>query len=93
MIGSFKGDSAKRIFYYQNVTFLPPTIQKRVLRKLLMINAAEILKDLIIPPGNRLERLRGKKEGLYSIRVNDQWRIVFLWKNNKAYDIEIVDYH
>ncbi len=58
-----------------------------------MIDAAEILVDLQSPPGNRLERLRGDREGQYSIRINDQWRICFGWENGEAYDVEIVDYH
>jgi len=62
-------------------------------RKLLYLHAAQRLEDLKIPPGNRLEQLRGNRAGQYSIRINDQWRICFSWKDNRAYEIEIVDYH
>lgn len=58
-----------------------------------MLHAAVELRDLASPPGNRLERLRGNREGQHSIRINDQWRICFVWKNGNAYDVEIVDYH
>jgi proteic killer suppression protein len=64
-----------------------------VRRKLLQIDAAERLTDLAAPPGNRLEALRGKRVGQYSIRINDQWRICFEWRNGDAYNVEVVDYH
>ena len=64
-----------------------------MLRKLVALDAAEQLEDLRVPPGNRLEKLRGDRAGQHSIRVNDQWRICFLWKDGNAYDVEIVDYH
>ena len=63
------------------------------LRKLRMLNRAETLQDLRVPPANRLERLVGDREGQYSIRINDQWRICFLWQDGDALDVEIVDYH
>ncbi len=66
---------------------------KSAYRKLLLIDAAERLEDLKIPPGNRLEKLSGNLSGKYSIRINDQWRIVFRWKENDAYEVEIIDYH
>lgn len=62
-------------------------------RKLYFLNAAKSLQDLLVPPGNRLESLSGKREGQYSIRINDQWRICFRWTDGNAYDVEIVDYH
>jgi proteic killer suppression protein len=68
-------------------------IQLVALRKLKMLDAAVELKDLASPPGNRLERLKGKREGQFSIRINDQWRICFVWKEGDAYEVEIVDYH
>ena len=68
-------------------------IQKRARMKLLAIDAASMLDDLQSPPGNRLEALRGKRRGQQSIRVNDQWRICFVWSDNEAWDVEIVDYH
>jgi len=64
-----------------------------MLRKLVAVDAAEQLDDLRVPPGNRLEKLRGDRAGQHSIRVNEQWRICFRWKDGNAYDVEIVDYH
>lgn len=64
-----------------------------MLRKLVAVDAAEELRDLSLPPGNRLERLRGNRAGQYSIRVNEQWRICFRWKDGNAYQVQIVDYH
>jgi proteic killer suppression protein len=61
--------------------------------KLEILDAAEVLQDLRVPPGNRLERLSGDREGQHSIRINDQWRICFVWRQENAYDVEIVDYH
>ena len=69
------------------------TIQHMALRKLLLLDAAESLNDLRIPPANRLEKLRGNRRGQHSIRINDQWRICFTWKHGDAYNVEIVDYH
>jgi proteic killer suppression protein len=64
-----------------------------MLRKLGLVDAAEKLEDLRVPPGNRLEKLKGRRLGQHSIRVNDQWRICFQWKDGNAYDVQIVDYH
>ena len=64
-----------------------------MLRKLVAVNAAEALEDLRVPPGNRLEKLKGDRGGQHSIRVNDQWRICFRWTDGNAHDVEIVDYH
>ena len=63
------------------------------LRKLLMVDAAESLDDLRVPPGNRLEKLKGNREGQHSVRVNDQWRVCFIWKDGDAHEVEVVDYH
>jgi proteic killer suppression protein len=68
-------------------------LQRAALRKLLVLDAAEALDDLRVPPGNRLERLSGDRAGQYSIRMNDRWRICFRWRDGDAYDVEIVDYH
>ena len=68
-------------------------IQKKARRKLRMLNNAQSLADLRSPPGNRLEALRGSRQGQHSIRVNDQWRVCFVWRNGNAHDVEIVDYH
>ncbi len=70
-----------------------PELSRAALRKLRMIDAAEDLADLRVPPGNRLERLSGNRQGQYSVRVNDQWRICFRWESGHAYDVEIVDCH
>ena len=68
-------------------------LQRVALRKLRMLDAAERLDDLRVPPGNRLERLRGDRAGQYSIRVNEQWRVCFRWRSGDATEVEIVDYH
>lgn len=68
-------------------------MRRNALRKLLILDAADRLEDLRIPPGNRLEKLAGDRKGQYSIRINDQWRICFRWHQGDAYDVEIVDYH
>lgn len=72
---------------------MPHDIQQVALRKLRMINNAKNLNDLRIPPANRLEKLKGDREGLMSIRINDQWRICFVWRGGDAYEVEVVDYH
>lgn len=68
-------------------------VQRIAYRKLVVIDAAESINDLRIPPGNRLEKLKGNREGQHSIRVNEQWRICFRWKDGDAYEVEITDYH
>ena len=68
-------------------------MQQAALRKLRILNRSMDLNDLKVPPGNRLEALKGDRKGQYSIRINDQFRICFIWKDNDAYDVEIVDYH
>jgi proteic killer suppression protein len=81
------------IFVGHAVRHLPQQIQRRARAKLLAIDAASVLDDLQVPPGNRLEALRGNRQGQFSIRVSDQWRICFAWRDNQAWDVEIVDYH
>ena len=71
----------------------PANLRKKSMQSLLMLDAATALKDLEVPPGNRLEALKGDRSGEHSIRINDQFRVCFRWKNNDAYDVEIVDYH
>lgn len=94
MIVGFKSDETKRIFDGFRSRHYPPEIQKIALRKLLLIDAATSVNDLRVPPGNRLEKLAGKRQGQYSIRINDQWRICFAWtQENNADKVEIVDYH
>lgn len=93
MIVSFADRDTEALFRRERVKRIDPTIQRTALRKLLMLDAATTLDDLRIPPGNRLEALKGNRTGQHSIRVNDQWRIVFAWKDNGAHDVAIVDYH
>ena len=72
---------------------LPNEIQDVARRKLRMINSSQEINDLKIPPANRLEKLKGELSSYFSIRINHQWRIIFIWRNNDAYDVKIVDYH
>ena len=93
MIRSFKGKDAETIWQGIPSRRVPPGIQLVARRKLRMLNSAAGLDDLRIPPANRLEALKGGRRGQFSIRVNDQWRICFRWKESDAHDVEIVDYH
>lgn len=93
MIRSFLDREARRLFNRQRSRKLPSDIQRVAFRKLLQIDAATRLDTLRIPPGNRFEPLRGGRAGQYSVRINDQWRICFIWRDGDAYDVEIVDYH
>ena len=93
VIKSFADKRTAAIFLGHAVRDLPPQIQRRARAKLLAIDAASLIDDLRVPPGNRLEALRGKRQGQFSIRINNQWRICFVWLNNEAWDVEIVDYH
>jgi len=93
MIRSFKCKEAERIFKRIYSKKFPSDIQRSALKKLRMINRAQNIQDLRMPPGNRLEELKGNRKGQYSIRINDQWRICFKWHENDAFNVEIVDYH
>ena len=93
MIKSFKNKETEKIYNREGSDKLPRDIQQVALRKLRMINNAKNLNDLRIPPANRLEKLRGDREGQHSIRINDQWRICFTWQEGEADDVEITDYH
>ena len=93
MIKSFKCKETEKIFKRTRSNKLPEDIIKRAFFKLNNIDVANEVIDLRIPPSNRLELLKGDREGQYSIRINDQWRICFVWDDNNAYDVEIVDYH
>ena len=93
MIRSFKSKETEKIFARERSHKLPQDIQQVALRKLRMLNRAFTLQDLRIPPANRLEKLLGKREGQHSIRINNQWRICFEWRDGDAYGVEIVDYH
>jgi proteic killer suppression protein len=93
MIVSFASAETQLIWSGHRSRRLPGDIQAVALRKLRMLNQARALSDLRVPPANRLEALRGDRSGQHSIRVNDQWRICFAWRDNGASDVEIVDYH
>ena len=93
MIQSFKDAEAEKIFQRQRSRRLPPDIQQVALRKLRMLNRAQTLQDLRVPPANRLERLSGDRAGQHSIRINDQWRVCFEWRDGHAWQVEITDYH
>ena len=93
MIRSFADKETERLFVRERNKALPKKLHRIALRKLLQIDAAESLGDLHTPPGNHLERLRGKRKGQHSIRINDQWRICFIWRGPDAEAVEIVDYH
>lgn len=93
MIKSFADKRTAAIFSGYVVRGLAMQVQKRARAKLLMVDAASRLGDLRVPPGNRLEALRGNRRRQHSIRVNDQWRICFTWRNNEAWNVEIIDYH
>lgn len=93
VIRTFKYKETQKIFDRQRSRKLPSNIQQVALRKLRMLNRAETIQDLRVPPANRLERLKGDREGQYSIRVNDRWRVCFDWKDGDALNVELVDYH
>jgi len=93
MIKNFIDKDTERLYSTGRSKKFPPDIWKRALRKLDMLRRAKTLEDLKIPPSNRLEALKGDLEGFYSIRINDQYRIIFRFKNGDAYDVAIVDYH
>ena len=93
MIKSFKDSETEKIYSRERSRKLPPDIQQVALRKLRMINNAKNITDLRIPPANRLEKLSGSRAGQYSIRINDQWRVCFEWREGEAINVEIADYH
>ena len=93
VIRGFRNRAARDVFLRERVKGLSPDVQRAAQRKLVILHAAESLQDLRTPPGNRLERLAGNREGQHSIRINDQWRICFVWSDGGADDVEIVDYH
>jgi proteic killer suppression protein len=93
MIRSFRDQETEKVFRRERTRKLGPDVQRMAQRKLAMLDAAESLGDLRVPPGNRLEKLTGDREGQHSIRVYDQWRICFRWRDGDALDVEITDYH
>ena len=92
MIKSFKDKETERVYSREGSNRLPRDIQQAALRKLRMINNSKSLKDLRIPPADRLEKLTGDRGGQFSIRINDQWRICFVWQDGDAHEVEIADY-
>ena len=93
MIRSFRSKESEKLFNRQRCRVLPQGLMRAALRKLLLLDAAENLEDLRIPPGNRLEKLKGNRAGQHSIRINERYRIRFVWSRGGAEDVEIVDYH
>ena len=93
MIKSFKDRETEKIFNLEFSKKLPNEIQRMTARKLKIIHSAGTIESLSVPPGNRLESLKGVRLGQYSIRINQQWRICFKWNERDAYDVEITDYH
>lgn len=93
MIKTFKCKDTEKLFNGKFIKKLPTDIQRIALRKLKMLDAATMLDTLKVPPGNRLEALKGNRSGQHSVRVNDQWRICFIWNQGDAFEVEIIDYH
>jgi proteic killer suppression protein len=93
VIRSFRSAETRKVFERERARKLPPDVQRRAHRKLLLLDAVGGLEELRVPPGNRLERLAGDRAGQHSIRINDQWRICFRWKEGDAHEVEICDYH
>lgn len=93
MIESFKCKSTKELWEKGTAKKFPASLRRAALRKLVLIDDAEEYKDLMVPPGNRLEELKGDRVGQHSIRINNQWRICFKWIDGDAHNVEIVDYH
>ncbi len=93
VIQSFRCAETKKIWEGTTSRRFPQDIQRTALRKLIQLNAPGTLEDMRVPPGNRLEALKGNLAGRHSIRINDQWRIVFRWAETDAHEVEIVDYH
>ena len=93
MIRSFRDKETRKLFDRERSRSVPGALKKPALRKLLILDAAESLGDLRVPPGNRLEKLKGDRSGQHSIRINDRYRICFVWRDGAADAVEIVDYH
>ena len=93
MINSFNDKDTRKIWEGERIKGLSTEIQEIARRKLRMLNNSQNINDLMIPPSNRLEKLKGNLKDFYSIRINDQWRIVFKWNNGNAEQVQVVDYH
>lgn len=93
MIKTFADKQTARLWEGEGHKRLSPELERQAVRKLFMLDNAGKLSDLRVPPGNRLESLHGNRKGQHSIRINDQWRICFVWRGNDAHEVEVVDYH
>ena len=93
MIQSFADESTRKVWHREHVRHFGPDLQRMAQRKLRLLNAAETINDMRIPPGNRLEKLSGDRDGQHSIRINDQYRICFIWTAAGPSEVQIVDYH
>ena len=93
MIVSFGSKETHKVWQGERIKKLPLEIQKIGRRKLRMLNNSQYLNDLKIPPSNKLEKLKGALKDYYSIRINNQWRIIFMWKQNNSHEVKIIDYH
>jgi proteic killer suppression protein len=93
VIQSFRDRETERLFRRERSKAVPTALQRVALRKLVQVDAATTLDDLRVPPGNRLEALGADRRGQYSIRINERWRVCFVWKEGHAHEVEIVDYH
>jgi proteic killer suppression protein len=93
VIQSFRCKDTEKVFLREFTGKFPPDLLRPALRKLTLLHAADRLDDLRSPPGNRLEPLRGDRRGRYSIRINEQFRLCFIWRGKDAYEVEMVDYH
>lgn len=93
MIKGFAGKETEKLWSRVRSRAVPADLQRKALQKLTQLHLVEDLSDLRVPPGNRLEKLSGERAGQYSIRINDQYRVCFVWEDGDAYDVEVVDYH
>jgi toxin HigB-1 len=93
VIQSFRDRDSRKVFLREGSRRLSGAVQRTAYRKLVMLDSAVRIQDLRVPPGNRLEKLTGDRAGQFSIRINDQWRICFGWKDSDAFNVEIADYH
>ena len=93
MIKSFRCRDTGALFHRERVRKFGADVERAAFRKQLVIDAASLLESLKVPPGNRLEALKGERKNQHSIRINAEWRICFVWRDGNAYDVEIVDYH
>ena len=93
MIAGFRDADSERLWTTGRCRRLPVQLHRQALKKLYILHAALAVENLSVPPGNRLEKLRGDRQGQYSIRINDRYRICFAWRDGSAFDVEVVDYH